>query len=290
VLIYDLGGGTFDVSILTIKDGVFKVRSTTGNTHLGGGDFDSRMVNHFVEEIKRKFKKDVSVNKNALCELRTACEKAKRMLTTSALANIGIRSLLDGFDFKSSISRTRFEELNIDLFRSTIDLLETALLDAEMTKSDIQDVVLIGGSTRIPKIQKMVQEFFGMDLIRSINPDEAVAYGATIQAAILQGDQSDAVKNLMLYDVAPLSLGTAIEGDIMSIMIKRNTPIPVKVTQPFFTLDDNQTEILEQVFEGERPMIKDNNLLGEFLLTGIPPLPRGEAQVDLTFDVEAVSL
>lgn len=289
MLIYDLGGGTFDVSILTIKDGVFKVRSTTGNTHLGGGDFDSRLVNHFVEEIKRKHSKDVSANKNALCELRIACEKAKRLLTSNHLANIGLQ--LDGLPFKSSITRARFEELNADLFQSTIDLVEKAIEDAEMTKSDIQDVVLVGGSTRIPKIQKMVQEFFnGMDIIRSINPDEAVAYGATIHAAILQGNQSDVIKNLSLFDVTPLSLGFGIRGGIADTIIKRNTTIPIEITKTYITTEDDQKSVTIRVFEGERLMTKDNNILGVFTLEGVPPAPRGVGQVDVTFEVELVRL
>ncbi len=245
------------------------------------------MVNHFVEEIKRKHSKDVSSNKNALYELRTACEKAKRFLTSSDLAHIGIRSLLNGFDFKSSITRARFEELNSDLFLSTIDFVVNALHDADMTKTDIQDVVLVGGSTRIPKIQKMVREFFnGMDLIRSINPDEAVAHGATIQAAILQGHLSEAIKNLSLFDVTPLSLGIETGfAQVMSTVVQRNTPIPTRITEQYCTVKDNQNTVAIKVYEGERPLTKNNNLLGKFFLNGIPA---SETIIDVTFEIEAV--
>ena len=247
------------------------------------------MVNHFVEEIKRNYSKDVSINKNALSQLRIACEQAKIQLTTSHLAKVGIPYLLDGFDFKSSITRARFDELNVDLFQSTIELMENTIKDAGMIKSDIQDVVLVGGSTRIPKIQMLVKEFFnGMNLIRSINPDEAVAYGATIQAAILQGNKSDLIKNLSLFDVTPLSLGIETEHSDMTTVVKRNTPIPTKVTSSFRTSKDDQTKVAFPVYEGERPITKDNNLLGKFVMAGIPPAPRGVIKFDVTFDIEAV--
>ncbi|XP_045805424.1 heat shock cognate 70 kDa protein-like [Trifolium pratense] len=285
IFVFDLGGGTFDVSLLTIKNNNFRVIATAGNTHLGGEDFDNRMVNYFVQEFKKKNKLDISGNPKALRRLRTACERAKRSLSFLVVSTIEIDSLFEGIDFCSPINRAKFEEINMDLFDECMKTVESCLTDANMDKSNVDDVVLVGGSSRIPKVQQLLQDFFnGKELCKNINPDEAVAYGAAVQAALLSEDVKN-VPKLVLQDVTPLSLGRKVVGDIMAVVIPRNTSIPVKKTGQFCTGVDNQTRSLIEVYEGERTRASDNNLLGSFYLSGHTAAPRGHP-VDVCFAID----
>ena len=292
VLIFDLGGGTFDVSLLTIEDGIFEVKATAGDTHLGGEDFDSRMVNYFANEFKTKHNgMDVTKNPRSLRRLRTACERAKRTLSSSATAAVEIDALFEGIDFYTNITRAKFENLCEDLFRNCLKPVQTVLEDSKLSKNSIHEIVLVGGSTRIPKIQTLLKDFFnGKEPSKSINCDEAVAYGAAIQAAILEGVKDKVIDNIVLLDIAPLTLGIETAGGIMTSIIPRTTAIPARRSQVFSTYSDNQTSVQIKIFEGERAMTKDNNLLGEFNLNGIPPAPRGVPQIEVSFDIDSNSI
>jgi len=288
VLIFDLGGGTFDVTVLSIDEGIFEVKATGGDTHLGGEDFDNLVVDHFVKEFALKHKKDIKGNARALRRLRSACEKAKRSLSSGTSAPLEIDSLFDGIDFYTTLTRAKFEELCSKLFQKCIDTVKTVMKDAKLDKKNLDEVVLVGGSTRIPKVQSLLAEFLGgKELCKSVNPDEAVAYGAAVQGAILTGVKNENLNAMVLLDVTPLSLGVETQGKVMSVVMPRNTTIPVRKTEQYTTVEDNQTELDVNVYEGERSTVTGNNLLGKFTLNGILPAKRGVAQIEISFELDA---